>query len=55
MKKANKNNLSVVRILQLDVWNDKNNWKDKLKDFVKKYDKPKNIFICNNNEYESYS
>lgn len=45
MKLANKHGYSVIRIYQLDVWKDKNDWKTKLTDAIKKYPKPTNIFI----------
>lgn len=45
MDLANKNGYSVIRIYQPDVWNNKNNWKDKLKTAIKKYDTITNIFI----------
>jgi hypothetical protein len=53
MKKANENGYSVIRLLQEDVWNNKNNWEEKLLEAIKKYDTPTNIFICSNNEYET--
>ncbi len=45
MECANKNGYSVIRIYQEDVWNEKNNWEDKLKNAIKKYDIPTNIYI----------
>lgn len=45
MRCANENGYSVIRILQDDVWNDKNNWREKLKECIKLYDYPVNIFI----------
>jgi very-short-patch-repair endonuclease len=45
MKQANENNYSVIRISQEDVWNDKNDWQNKLLNSIKKYDKVTNIFI----------
>lgn len=45
MKYANENGYSVIRILQDDIWNDKNNWDDNLEQSIKKYDKPINIFL----------
>ena len=35
--KAKQNSISVIRILQQDVWLDKNNWKKKLEDQIKTY------------------
>jgi len=45
MKLANDNNYSVVRIYQPDVFDNKNDWKNKLIQSIKKYKKPTNIFI----------
>jgi very-short-patch-repair endonuclease len=45
MKSANENGYSMVRINQEDVWNNRNDWQNKLKDSIKKYNTPKNIFI----------
>ena len=44
---ANKNGYSVIRILQEDVWKDKNDWQKKLKTVIKKYINPINILIGN--------
>ena len=54
MKKANEMGYSVVRIIQEDIWHDKNNWENKLLASIKSYDIPINIFICSNNEYEKH-
>ena len=35
--KANQKNIPVIRILQEDVWSDKNNWQKKLEDKIKTY------------------
>jgi len=45
MKCANKNGYTVIRILQKDVWNDKNDWQKNLIKSIEKYSKPNNIFI----------
>ena len=42
---ANKNGYSIIRISQLDVWNDKNDWENNLKNAIKKYDVPTNTMI----------
>lgn len=47
MKCANDKGYSVIRLLQDDIWNDKNNWKDNLKNSIKKYNEPINIFFGN--------
>ncbi|AYV84624.1 MAG: restriction endonuclease [Hyperionvirus sp.] len=45
MKCANEHEYSIIRIFQEDVWDDKNDWQNKLKNAIKKYDAPTNIFI----------
>ena len=45
MKLANENGITVIRIYQPDVWNDKNNWKSQLLDSIKIYIRSGNIFI----------
>jgi very-short-patch-repair endonuclease len=52
MKLANGNGLSVIRIYQPDVWDNKNNWDSQLLNVIKKYDSPTNI--CIGNMYEEY-
>jgi len=55
MKKAKENGYSVIRILQMDVYLDKNNWQEKLSQFIKLYDIPTIIYIDNDkNNYESH-
>ena len=44
MDLANKHGYSVIRIWQEDVFGDKNNW-ERLLDYIKEYNKPRNIFI----------
>ena len=44
-KCANKKGYSVIRLLQEDVWNDKNNWQENLLNSIKKYDTVTNIFF----------
>lgn len=39
------NGYSIIRIYQVDVWNDKNDWKNKLQNAVKQYDEPTIIYI----------
>lgn len=45
MNLANKNGYSILRIYQDNVWNDKNNWREKLLQNIKKYDTITNICI----------
>jgi very-short-patch-repair endonuclease len=54
---ANKNNYSVIRILQEDVYNDKYDWILELNKNIQKIIKEKeiqNIYMCKNNEYKVY-
>jgi len=54
MKKALDNNMSMIRILQDDVWNDKNDWQNKLLNAIKKYDSPQIIYIDNGFTYDQH-
>jgi very-short-patch-repair endonuclease len=55
--KAIENGYSVIRILQLDVFNNRNNWLNtllkKIKETIEKTQK-KVIYICSNNEYQIF-
>jgi very-short-patch-repair endonuclease len=51
MKMALNKGISVIRILQEDVWNDKNDWRNRLKNSIKIYNEPTIIYLDNNNEY----
>ena len=54
---ANKNKLSVIRILQEDVLFDKYDWLTELNENISKItnsNKVCNIFMCKNNEYDIY-
>jgi very-short-patch-repair endonuclease len=53
MEKALENGYSVVRILQEDIYRNKNEWENNLKNSIKYYDRPQIIFL--NKEYEKYS
>ena len=55
MKIANKNGYSIIRILQMDIYHNKINWKDELINKIKKYKNPEIIYICKNNEYDCYN
>ena len=57
MNQALINGYSVIRILQEDVWIDKNNWETNLKSAILDIDPgiPKIIYICENNEYSVYN
>ena len=55
---ANKNNFSVIRILQEDVFYDSYNWLDELKyniNKIKEENKIQNIYMCKNNEYDVFN
>lgn len=55
MKKANENGYCVIRIFQMDVYNDKNDWKEKLQKAINmKYEFPQNIYISSENHYDIY-
>jgi len=57
MKCANKNEYSVIRILQEDVYSNKYNWQSELCKNIEKIRKMKsvtNIFMCKKNEYAGY-
>ena len=47
MKKCLENGYSVIRLLQTDVYENKNNWEEKLSNAIMLYDTPKVIFIDN--------
>jgi very-short-patch-repair endonuclease len=53
MNKAIEKGYTVIRLLQEDVYNDKNNWKKKLLKHLRFHNKPRCIFLCSNNEYDS--
>lgn len=54
MKKCLENNISVIRILQEDVWNNSIKWlEDKLIPFIKNYDSSNIIYL--DNEYNFYN
>jgi hypothetical protein len=55
---ANKNNYSVIRIIQEDVFYDTYDWLNELKQNINKIitdKKVQNIFMCKNNEYEPFN
>jgi len=54
MKESIKNGFSLIRILQDDVFNNKNNWEQKLLNAICNYDKKQIIFIEENNVYDIY-
>ena len=57
-KCANENGYSIIRLLQEDVFNDKYDWKTELINNIEKIKKDniiQNIYMCKNNEYESFN
>jgi hypothetical protein len=48
------NNISVIRLLQEDVFLDKNNWKNKLMLYIKKYDKSSIIYLSDTGIYDQH-
>lgn len=51
---ANENGYTVIRLLQEDVYSDKNDWENKLTNLIKKYEKPSRMFITENEEIYKY-
>jgi len=51
---ANKNGYTVIRIYQLDVWMDKNNWLNRLIECIKIYESPNRIFISSGEHYNNH-
>jgi very-short-patch-repair endonuclease len=55
MQQANKNNVSIIRILQEDVFKNSDEWLDKnLLPLIKKYDKPSNYYIAEEKHGDIY-
>jgi uncharacterized protein/very-short-patch-repair endonuclease len=54
MDRALENRISIIRLLQEDVYLNKYDWKEKLLKVIKLYDKEKIIYLCENNEYYLY-
>ena len=55
MNSANKNGYSIIRILQMDVCNDKSDWKEELIKFLIKNNEVTNFFIGSQIEkYDKY-
>lgn len=57
MQKANQNGYSVIRLLQEDVYHNKNNWLERLLEAIDKINKEEivqNIFLGSGDEYEAY-
>ena len=54
MKLALDQNMTVIRLLQQDVYKDKNNWEKRLFSLIKQYKTPKILYLDNNDEYKVY-
>jgi very-short-patch-repair endonuclease len=54
MKLAVSKGYSVIRILQEDIFYNKNNWETRLKKSIKKYEEPAIIYLCNKDEYKNH-
>jgi hypothetical protein len=54
MDKALSNEHSVIRILQTDVYYDRNNWEDHLKKRIKMYKTPTIFYICDKDQYKCH-
>ncbi len=51
---ANKNGYTVIRIYQMDVFKDKNEWLVKLTDAIKNYETPTRLFISSGDHYDNH-
>lgn len=54
MKHAIKNNITIIRICQEDIWYDKYDWKSDIKQYIKKYDNSKVIYLSKNKNLYDY-
>lgn len=54
MKKALKNGYTVIRILQEDIFHNRNDWKNNLKQHLKLHENPTISYLCDNNEYDDH-
>lgn len=52
MNLAIKHDFSMIRILQVDVYDDRTNWKKFLIKYIKKYDK--STILCKGNIYKCF-
>ena len=48
MKRAIERGISVIRILQEEIWNNEIDWQGILKEYIKKYDTPRILYFANN-------
>lgn len=54
MKCAISQGISILRILQMDVYNDNYDWKTELQLELYIHENPTVIYLCKNNEYKSH-
>jgi very-short-patch-repair endonuclease len=54
MTKAIENGYSIIRVLQPDIYYDKNEWNTKITKLIKLYDTPTIIYINNENLYDEH-
>ncbi len=54
MQTAMENGYSVIRLLQEDVYRNKNNWDTELLKHIYLRNQPECVFICSNDEYDSH-
>lgn len=54
MKYLQENNISLIRIFQEDVLENRNNWKAKILSSVQNYETPRFIYLSSKNNYEDY-
>lgn len=54
MKLALEHGITVIRLLQEDVFEDKNNWEELLKEHLREYENPEVIYLENGQEYEAH-
>lgn len=54
MYRAKQSSLSIIRILQEDVWNDLIDWKRELSLYIRSYDIPSQTYICSRNQYDEH-
>ena len=55
MDKALEQGVSIIRILQTDIYNNNYDWQSELLNIIKLYSIPKIIYLCQNNEYDEYT
>ena len=54
MKQAIKEEYTIIRILQEDVYYNRNNWEEKLNSAIRMYETPSIVFITNKDEYKEH-